>query len=72
MHNNGTDGHVSAVEHPKRPRRKPAVALLCGESENFLLEQFAQDGTVIAFVDTGDGDGELQVLELVETDSNSI
>ena len=36
-YNNGADGHVTAMEHPERPRGKPAVSLLRCDGKDFFL-----------------------------------
>jgi hypothetical protein len=71
-YDDGADGHVAAVKHPESPGGEPAVAFLGGKREDFLFEESAEDGTVVAFVNAGDGDGELEILDLVEADVDGI
>ena len=71
-HNQSADGHVPAVEHPKGPRREPAVALLGGDGEHLLLEEPAEHGARVTLRDARHGDGQLQVLELVEADVDRV
>ena len=54
------------MQHPKRPRRQPAVALLRRDGEHLLLEEPPEHGARVALVHARDRDGQLQILELVE------
>jgi hypothetical protein len=60
------------VQHPKRPRRQPAVALLRRDGEHLLLEEPPEHGARVALVDARHRDGQLQVLELVEADVDCV
>ena len=71
-HNQGADRHVPPVEHPKGPRGQPPVPFLRGDGQDLFLEQSAEHGAVVAFVDARHGNGELQIFELVEADVDRV
>lgn len=53
----GADGDVALAEHPEGPSGYPAVAFHDGVWQDLFVDEFAEDGPVVALVDSGDGNG---------------
>lgn len=69
-HNKRPHCHVSPSQHPEGPGREPAIPLTRCNRQDLLLQQFPQHRPVAALVDARDGNGQLKVLQLTETDLN--
>lgn len=57
-----SDGIVTLIQHPKCPGCEPSVVFAGRLWKDLILQELTQNRPVISFVDTCDGDGELEVL----------
>jgi hypothetical protein len=71
-HNQGSNGHISPVDHPKGPGCEPPIAFSRGHSKNLFSEETVQNGALVAFVNASNSDRELQILKLVEADIDCV
>jgi hypothetical protein len=61
------------VKHPKGPAAKPPVSILEGNRQYRIVEDLHEDRTFITvFNHTSDGNSELKVRQLFDTDVHSI